>query len=55
MMHSTRRRFLQTGLYAGVGLAGHPLLAQASAVATIAGNGVVHVTEISPRISPHLA
>lgn len=40
MMHSTRRRFLQTGLYAGIGLAGRPLLAQESTVATIAGNGV---------------
>ncbi|MYA67811.1 MAG: hypothetical protein F4Y22_11240 [Gammaproteobacteria bacterium] len=40
MTHSTRRRFLQTGAVAGLGLAGHPLLAQASTVATVAGNGI---------------
>ncbi len=40
MIHSTRRRFLQTGAVAGLGLAGRPLLAQASTVATVAGNGI---------------
>ena len=40
MMHATRRRFLGTSLIAGLGVAGRPLLAQGSTVATVAGNGV---------------
>ncbi len=40
MFHSTRRRFLQTGAVAGLGLAGRPLLAQQSTVATVAGTGI---------------
>ena len=40
MIHTTRRRFLQTSALAGLGLAGGRILAQESEVVTVAGTGV---------------